>query len=135
MKDIDPSVPRNIVNSLEKLLIDYHDVFSKSELDLARTTIVQHQIDTGETPPIRQQLRRFPPAHVKGISEHVDNMLQQGVIEPACIPHASNLVLIKKKDQSYRCCVDYHQLNSGTRKGAYPLPRIDVCLDAVADAK
>jgi len=62
-------------------------------------------------------------------------MLRQGVIEPVCSPYASNIVLVSKKDQTYRCCVDYRQLNSTTRKDAYPLPRIDVCLDAMATAK
>jgi len=41
----------------------------------------------------------------------------------------------EEKDGSYRCCVDYRRLNDITRKDAYPLPRIDVCLDAMANAK
>jgi len=96
---------------------------------------VQHRIDTGNTPPFRQPLRRFPPAHVQAISDHVDNMLQPGIIEPVCSSYASNVVLVRKKDQSYRCCIDYMQLNLSTRKDAYPSPRIDVCLDAMASSK
>ena len=57
------------------------------------------------------------------------------MIEPASSPWASNLVLVRKKDGSYNCCVDYRQLNSVTRKDAYPLPRIDSCLDAMANAR
>ena len=57
------------------------------------------------------------------------------MIEPASSAWASNLVLVKKKDGSYRCCVDYRRLNSVTSKDAYPLPRIDVCLDAMAKAR
>ena len=135
LEDIHPSVPEAAASNLKKLLVKYKDVFSKSELDLGLTTIVKHRIDTGNTPAFRQPLRRFPPAHVQAISEHVDSMLHQGVIEPACSPYASNIVLVKKKDQSYRCCIDYRQLNLSTRKDAYPLPRIDVCLDAMASAK
>ena len=62
-------------------------------------------------------------------------MLQQGVIQPAKSPWASNLVLVKKKDGSLRCCVDYRQLNSLTRKDAYPLPRTDMCLDAMSGTR
>ena len=135
LKDVHPSLPETSVIRLKELLTSYQDVFSKSELDLGLTTIVKHRIDTDGTPPFRQQLRRFPPAHVQAISEHVNNMLQQGVIEPACSPYASNVVLVRKKDQTYRCCIDYRKLNSTTRKDAYPLPRIDACLDAMAGAK
>ena len=42
---------------------------------------------------------------------------------------------MRKKDGSYRCCVDYTQFNAVTRKDAYPLPRIDACPDAMASAK
>jgi len=62
-------------------------------------------------------------------------MLQQGVIQPAKSPWASNIVLVKEKDDSLRCCVDYRQLNSATRKDAYPLPRTDMCLDAMSGAR
>ena len=62
-------------------------------------------------------------------------MLNQGVIEPASSPWASNIVLVLKMDNSFRCCIDYRQLNTVTRKDGYPLPRIDTCLDAMASAQ
>ena len=62
-------------------------------------------------------------------------MLQQGIIEKASSPWASNIVLVKKKDGTFRCCIDYRQLNNVTVKDAYPLPRIDSCLNAMAEAK
>ena len=91
------SLPETTILALQSLLVAYQDVFSRSENDLGITDIVEHNIDTGDARPIRQQLRRFPPAHVEAISEHVDNMLSQGVIEPACSPWASNIVLVRKK--------------------------------------
>jgi len=90
-------------------------------------------IDTASARPIRQQLRRFPPAHVEAISEHVDTMLAEGVIEPAASPWASNIVLVRKKDGTYRCCVDYRRLNDVTVKDAYPMPRIDHTLEAMTN--
>ena len=132
---VDDATPESAVTSLEQLLVRYEDVFSKSEYDLGRTDAIEHCIDTGSAKPVRQQLRRFPPAHVETISKHVDDMLSQGIIEPTSSPWASNVVLVRKKDSSYRCCIDYRQLNSVTRRDAYPLPRIDSCLDAMAEAK
>jgi hypothetical protein len=129
------SLPESAVVTLKQIITKYSDAFSQSENDLGSTQIVAHRIDTGSARPISQQLRRFPPAHVQAISEHVDSMLIQGIIEPAASPWSSNLVLVRKKDGSFRCCVDYRQLNSVTCKDAYPLPRIDTCLDAMATSK
>ena len=58
-------------------------------------------------------------------------MLNQGVIQPSCGPWASPIVLVKKKDGSYRFCVDYCKLNSITKKDAHPLPRVDDLSDAL----
>ena len=132
--DVDDSIPESTCLALEAILVKHADVFSQDENDLGRTNIIMHYIDTGEARPVRQPLRRYPAAHIEAISEHVDNMLKQGTIEPASSPWASNVVLVKKKDGSLRCCIDYRQLNSVTRKDVYPLPRIDDCLDAMSSA-
>ena len=129
------ATPESAVAELRELLLRNRDVFSASETDIGVTNIVAHHIDTGQAKPVRQQLRRFPPAHVEAISAHVDSRLKQNVIEPATSPWASNVVLVRKKDGSFRCCIDYRQLNSVTTKDAYPLPRIDSCLDAMSEAK
>ena len=129
------SVSESTTIALHDLLTQHADVFSQSENDLGCATMMTHSIDTGSARPVRQQLRRYPPAHLEAISKHVDAMLHQGVIEPASSPWASNVVLVRKKDGSYRCCIDYRQLNLATRRDAYPLPRIDACLDALGGAK
>jgi len=135
LSKVHESTPDDTRHALRELIAGYADVFSRSEYDLGLTNVVVHQIDTADARPVRQPLRRYPPAHVQAISEHVDTMLQQNVIEPACSPWASNIVLVRKRDGSLRCCIDYRQLNSATRKDAYPLPRIDACLDAMSNAQ
>ena len=117
------------------LIRSHESLFSKSEFDLGRTHLAQHRIDTGNHRPFRQSLRHHPIAHLPLIDEHVNEMLQHDVIEPAASPWASNIVLIRKKDGSLRFCVDYRQLNALTYKDSYPLPRIDSCLQSLGGAK
>ena len=132
---VDPEVPAKVREQLLDTLKEYHDTFSYHENDLGRTNIIRHSIDTGDVRPVRQQLRRQPPAHQAAIKEHVSTMLAQGIIEPAQSPWASNIVIVQKKDGTTRCCVDYRQLNNLSRKDAYPLPRTDDCLEALAGAR
>ena len=132
---VDDSVTRDDRDRLMSLLVEHASAFSLHEDEIGHTTVTRHAIDTTDARPVRQRLRRQPPAYQAVIKEHVDSMLRQGIIEPAQSAWASNIVLVKKKDNSYRCCIDYRQLNSATRKDAYPLPRIDTCLDAMASAQ
>ncbi|GFU65968.1 hypothetical protein TNCV_3240141 [Trichonephila clavipes] len=63
-------------------------------------------------------------------------MLDEGIVQPSESPWSSPVVLVrkKKKDGSWRFCVDYRKLNSVTKKDVYPLPRIDDTLDCLKGA-
>ncbi|GFW86612.1 hypothetical protein TNCV_4333961 [Trichonephila clavipes] len=62
-------------------------------------------------------------------------MLDEGIVQPSESPWSSPVVLVRKKDGSWRFCVDYRKLNSVTKKDVYPLPRIDDTLDCLKGAK
>jgi hypothetical protein len=64
----------------------------------------------------------------------MDQMIADGVIEPAVSEWAANVVLARKKDGTMRFCIDYRHLNECTKKDSYPLPRVDECLDALSGA-
>jgi len=115
-------------------LREYDEMFSRGTADMGRTTLVEHSIDTGTHRPIRQSLRRHPRAHLDEIDRQVDELIESGFVEPAASPWASNVVLVGKKDGSFRLCVDYRQLNSVTYKDSYPLPHIDTCLGSMNGA-
>ncbi|KRX78604.1 Retrovirus-related Pol polyprotein from transposon 17.6 [Trichinella sp. T6] len=61
-------------------------------------------------------------------------MSNNRVIEPSCGPWSSPIVLVKKKDGSYRFCVDYRKLNHHTKKDAQPLPKIEETLETLSGA-
>ena len=117
------------------LLVEYHDVISSTSNEMGRTSTIQHHINTGDHPPIRQQLRRLAPHRREQVRELLQDMLGRDVIQPSKSPWASPIVLVQKKDGSIRFCVDYRKVNSITRKDAYPLPRIDDTLDTLAGSQ
>ena len=135
IEKVDASVPDDAKERLRSILHQYSPILSKDELDLGWTDLITHRIDVGDNKPFRQQMRRYPPAHHEAIDKHLQDMLSQGVIEPATSPYASNIVLAKKKDGTLRCCIDFRQLNELTQKDAYPLPRVDSALDAMSGSK
>jgi len=87
---VDTRVSEQQRAELVSTLREYADVFSTGELDLGETSLVVHQIDTGDIVPIRQTLRRQPFHLLDKIDENVQNMLKAGVIEPSCSPWTSN---------------------------------------------
>ena len=95
------------------------------------TDLIEHNIDTGQERPARQQLRKTPLAYQPVIDSHIQTMLKQELIEPSQSDWAANIVLVLKKDKTYRFCIDYRKTNLATRKDIYPLPRIDASLDAL----
>ena len=121
--------------ALEETLIEYQDVFSKHDNDLGFTHLAEHTIDTDNARPIKQPFRRVPLAYEQAEKEAIDKMLEQDVIRPSSSPWASPLVLVKKKDGSVRPCVDYRLLNKVTKVDAFPIPKVDDCIDSISGAK
>ena len=117
------------------LLRTYSDVFSVGDHDLGCTNLVRHHINTGDGKPIKQPPRRLPIHQRDEADMQVRNMLDRGVIVKSTSPWASPIVLVKKKDNTLRFCIDYRRLNEATIKDAYPLPRIDDSLDALSGAQ
>ena len=120
---------------MAQLLTAYGDVFSKGDDDVGKTDLVQHSIPVVEgTKPIRQPPRRLGAEKDREVEEQVAQLVQRGMVEPTDGSWSSPVVLVRKKDQSWRLCVDYRRLNAVTRKDAYPLLRIDDSLDALMES-
>jgi len=120
---------------LAEFLVQNQDVFARSSEDLGHTNLVQHKIDTGSSPPIRQNPRRIPLHKREIVDREVKRMLDAGVIEACNGPWSSPIVLVSKKNGEVRFCVDFRALNEVTRKDAYPLTRIEENLDTLQGAE
>jgi hypothetical protein len=95
----------------------------------------EHVIDTGDHPPLRARARQYSTAHKAAISEEVDKYKRAGVARPSQSPWASPVLIVKKKDNSDRMCVDYRALNSVPKKYSFPLPNYRELIDKLAGAK
>ena len=120
---------------IAQTLNDFQDTFSKNEFDLGLTNLTEHTIDVGQHPPIKQAPRRVPVAFASEEENIIKQLEDQGVIRKSTSPWASPICLVRKRSGKIRPCVDYRRLNEVTVKDAFPLPRINDCLDAIAGAK
>ena len=83
--------------------------------------------------PVRQKVRRFNPDRHLVIQTEVDNLMRNGFIRAIKYPEwMANMVVVLKKGNKWRVCVDYTDLNDACPKDSFPLPRIDQIVDASA---
>jgi transposase InsO family protein len=122
-------------SEIATLFHEYKDCFCQDGDDLGYTDAIRHKIPTVDDIPVRIPHRRIPPHQMSEVRDHIEKMMKQNIIKPSTSPYAAPVVLVRKKDNSLRLCVDYRQLNNKTIKDAYPLPRIDEALDALHGAK
>ncbi|KAL7883281.1 hypothetical protein SRHO_G00009390 [Serrasalmus rhombeus] len=114
------------------LLDRFRGVFAVSERECSRTGLAVHAIDTGDALPVRLRPHRLPLAKRLAAEQQINEMAASGVIEPSSSSWSAPVVLAKKKDGSWRFCIDYRRLNAVTRADSYPVPRVDDTLERLA---
>jgi len=124
--------PIEATHGLKQLLIDHQHTFATSSADIGFCSILQHDIDTGDAHTIRQAPRKPPLAAREAEDEILNEMLKTGVIEPSMSSWASPVCLVRKKDNTFRFCIDYRRVSAVSKKDAYPIPDIQDALDNFA---
>jgi len=109
--------------------------FATGPMDIGFCDVIQHDIETGDAKPIKQAPRRPPLAARDEEDKQLDDMLETGIIEPSYSPWSLPVCMAKKKNGSFRFCIDYRQLNAVTEKDAYPVPHVKDALDSFHGAK
>ncbi|GJV00269.1 putative reverse transcriptase domain-containing protein [Tanacetum coccineum] len=105
---------------------DFPDVFLEDLPGLPPTRQVEFQIDLiPGAAPVAQAPYRLAPSEMKELSEKLKELPDKGFIRPSSSPWGAPVLFVKKKDGSFRMCIDYQELNKLTVKNIYPLPRID----------
>ncbi|XP_045034364.1 uncharacterized protein LOC123475563 [Daphnia magna] len=103
--------------------------------DKRRCNISEHNIETGDSPPIHQAPYASAWKARTIVNEQVKSLEEAGIIEISDSSWSAPVVLIRKKDGTWRFCVDYRKLNSVTVRDVYPLPRIADVLSRLEGAE
>ncbi|GJY32637.1 putative reverse transcriptase domain-containing protein [Tanacetum coccineum] len=109
---------------------NFPEVFPEDLSGLPPARTVEFQIDLilGAAPVARAPYR-LAPSEMKELSEQLQELSDKGFIRPSSSPWGAPVLFVKKKDGSFRMCIDYRELNKLTVKNRYPLPRIDDLFD------
>ncbi|GJT82506.1 putative reverse transcriptase domain-containing protein [Tanacetum coccineum] len=109
---------------------EFPEVFPEDLPGIPPTRQVEFRIDLvpGATPVARAPYR-LAPSEMKELAEQLQELTDKGFIRPSSSPWGAPVLFVKKKDGSFRMCIDYRELNKLTVKNRYPLPRIDDLFD------
>nr|GEX08072.1 putative reverse transcriptase domain-containing protein [Tanacetum cinerariifolium] len=105
---------------------DFPKVFPADLSGLPPARPVDFQIDLiPGAAPVARAPYRLAPYEIKELSEQLQELFDKGFIRPSSSPWGAPVLFVKKKDGSFRMCIDYRELNKLTVKNRYPLLRID----------
>ena len=121
---------------LTQFLRQNKDVFAWKQADMGAIdpTVITHRLNVCPSfKPVKQKRRSFPSDRQKAINEEVGKLLQAGAIREVEYPEwLANVVLVKKANGKWRLCIDFTNINRACPKDSFPLPRIDLIVNATA---
>ncbi|GKE97936.1 putative reverse transcriptase domain-containing protein, partial [Tanacetum coccineum] len=109
---------------------DFLGVFSEDFSGLPPSCKVEFRIDLipGAMHVVKSPYR-LAPTEMQELSNQLKELHEKGFIQPSSSPWGAPVLFVKKKDGSFRMCIDYQELNKLTIKNRYPLPMIDDLFD------
>ena len=109
-------------------------VWKQEDMGGIEPVIITHRLNVGPSfKPVKQKRRSFAPERQKAINEEVGKLLQAEAIREVEYPEwLANVVLVKKANGKWRLYIDFTDINRACPKDSFPLPRIDLIVDATA---
>ncbi|GJX06373.1 putative reverse transcriptase domain-containing protein [Tanacetum coccineum] len=115
------------VKKQEEIVVvrDFPEVFSDDLFGLPPIREIEFRIELipGAT-PVAKSPYRLESSELEELSGQLNELQDKGFIRPSSSPWGALVLFVKKKDGSFRMCIDYEELNKLTVKNRYPLPRI-----------
>ncbi|GJZ73865.1 reverse transcriptase domain-containing protein [Tanacetum coccineum] len=129
MKEEETEIPERRIEDVP-VVRDFPEVFPEDLPGLPPTRQVEFHIELiPGAAPVARAPYRLAPAEMKELAEQLKELSDKGFIRPSSSPWGAPILFVKKKDGSFRMCIDYRELNKLTVKNRYPLPRIDDLFD------
>ncbi|GJV55773.1 hypothetical protein Tco_1456778, partial [Tanacetum coccineum] len=91
--------------------------------------VVKTLMNTKGATPVTKPPYRLAPSEMQELFGQLQELQDKGFIQPRHSPWGAPVLFVKKKDRSFRMCIDHRELNKLTVKNRYPLPRIDDLFD------
>ena len=133
---IGSKLAEGIKSSLIRFLKQNMEVFAWKQEDMGGVdpAVITHKLNANPScKPVKQKRRSFTPERQKAINEEVGKLLKaQEIREVEYLEWLANVVLGKKANDKWRLCIDFTNLNKAYPKDSFPLPRIDLIVDAMA---
>ena len=123
-----------LAQKFERLLMEYHDIFSLDKNEIGCTDAAEHVIELLDEEPFKEKFRRIAPPLLDEVQEHLQEMLDGGAIQPSQSTWCNAVVLVWKKDGGLRFCIDFRRLNARTKKDSYPLPQMQEMMESMVGA-
>ncbi|GKA79751.1 putative reverse transcriptase domain-containing protein [Tanacetum coccineum] len=120
------------VKKQEEIVVvrDFPKVFLDDLSGLPPIREIEFRIElTPGATPVAKSPYRLAPSELEELSGQLKELQDKGFIRPSSSPWGAPVLFVKKKDGSFRMCIDYRELNKLTVKNRYPLPRIDDLFD------
>ncbi|GKF09876.1 putative reverse transcriptase domain-containing protein [Tanacetum coccineum] len=125
MKEEKTKIPERRIEDVP-IVRDFPEVFPEDLPGLPTTRQVEFHIELiPGAAPVTRAPYRLAPAEIKELAKQLKELSDKGFIRPSSSPWGAPILFVKKKDGSFRMCINYRELNKLTVKNRYPLPRID----------
>ena len=111
---------------------EYEDVLTDIP---GRTNLIEHNVVLNSETPIYKRPYTMPYAVRQKVEEEVKNMLNAGIVEKSKSAYGAPIVVVQKKDNSIRLCIDYRGLNENTIFDPQPMPKLDDIFNKLGKAK
>ena len=119
-------------DDLTKLFCEFPSLFNDSP---TQTSVLTHDIDVKDAKPIRQHPYRVNPAKRALMKQEAEYLLKHGLAKHSSSAWSSPCLVESKPDGSPRFITDYRKVNAVTVPDAYPMPRMEECVDNLGPAK